>query len=250
MLAFVEGRRGRIVPRINGNQPFPAIIEAPTAPRPVAWMCNELLPDRIRVHVVKFLENFYPGIHIEIVIAPLPESPQQILLFGKTEPQLAFRSAFPSPQAARHSLLEHLYDFRGRDRGRFIDEQVQMFWHDDIADQSEAIASADFLEDLHHKIPCPRGCKKRPSLVTAKRDEMKIAVSSDALEILGHRSEEWPTLCKKQKPQRVGHPGRFSYHCMVLFASGYFTQCACDGEAKPEGCATRPGQFGSKATTS
>lgn len=116
-------------------------------------MLDELFSDRIGVHVVKFLEHLCVGVDVEIVIAPLPETPQQVFVLRKMQAELAFRSTFPCTHAARKSLLEDLDDFRGSDRSAFADEQMEMFWHDDIADQSEAVASADFLEDLHGKIP-------------------------------------------------------------------------------------------------
>jgi hypothetical protein len=74
-----------------------------------------------------------------------------------------------------------------------------MFWHDDIADQSEAVASADFPEDLYGKIHGTGGGQEWSSLVAAKGDEVKIATAGDSLEILGHRREERPTLCKNRK---------------------------------------------------
>ena len=91
-------------------------------------------------------------------------------------------------------MLEDLDDFGRRNGSRFADEQVEMFWHDDIADQSEAVASAHFLENLHGQILRAGGGQERPSLVAAKSDEVKIAPAGDALEIFRHRREEWPTL--------------------------------------------------------
>src|SRR5690349_4372613 len=93
-----------------------------------------------------------------------------------------------------------------------------MFWHDDIADESEAATSSNLLEDLHGKTPATSGGEEWPSLVTAKGNEVKIAAANNALEILGHRREEGPTLCKTTK----GRPPReVLYHCVVLFTSGY-----------------------------
>ena len=69
-----------------------------------------------------------------------------------------------------------------------------MFWHDDVADKSEAVASADFLEDLHRKIPGAGGAQEWPSLVAAEGVEVKITAAIDSLEIFGHRREERPTL--------------------------------------------------------
>ena len=75
-LGFANERRGPRVPRIDGYQPLAAVVGAPTAPRPVAGMGDEVLSDRIGVHVVKFFEHLCPGVDVEIVIAALPETAQ------------------------------------------------------------------------------------------------------------------------------------------------------------------------------
>ena len=56
----------------------------------------------------------------------------------------------------------------------------------------------DFLENLHGEISGSCGSEKRSALIAAEGDEVKIAVSGDALEIFGHRREEGPTLCLPQ----------------------------------------------------
>ena len=182
-------------PRIDGHQSFAPIIEAPTAPRPVAWVINKLISDRIGVYVVKFFEHFCAGIDVEIVIAALQETAQQIFLVRKTQAELALQSVFPGSHTARKSLLEDLDDFGGRNGSRFADEQVKVFWHDDIADESKGVASADFLENLHSKISGAGGGEEWSSLVAAEGDEVKVAASGNAVEILGHRREEGPILC-------------------------------------------------------
>ena len=65
--------------------------------RPVAWMIDELLSDRIGVHAVMFLEHLCARVDVEIVIASLPESAQKIFLFRKTpsELQVGLRPVYP-----------------------------------------------------------------------------------------------------------------------------------------------------------
>src|SRR6266849_6135580 len=43
---------------------------------PVAWMLYQPLLHWVRVHIVQFLPKLLSGIDIEIIIAPLPESPE------------------------------------------------------------------------------------------------------------------------------------------------------------------------------
>ena len=169
-------------------------------------MSDKLLSDRIGVHVVKFFEHFRAGINVEIIITALPETPQQVSLFRKTQAELTLHTALPCSQAARKSLLEDLDNLRGSNTSTLAEEQVDVFWHDHVADQSEAVASADFLENLRSKIPGAGGGQERPSLVAAEGDEVQVAASGDALEIFGHREKSSPPFAKTAKgrpPKKV-----------------------------------------------
>ena len=207
---------GGRVPRIDFNESFAAIVEGPTAPGPVARVADQRFSNGVGMHIVKFFEQFRAGIDVEIVVAALPETAQEILPLRKMELQLVFRVAFPSSHSTRQPLLEDLNDFGGRSRSRLGDEQMQVLGHDDVADDTETIAGADFLENLRGQISGASGSEKRSSLIAAERDEVKIAAPDDALKIFGHRRKEGPTLCPsaagRQRAQRVGHPGRCFYH--------------------------------------
>jgi hypothetical protein len=74
-----------------------------------------------------------------------------------------------------------------------------MFGHDDVTDEGKAVAGANFLENLDGKISGADSAEPRPALIASKSDEMQVAVAGEALEGLGHRSEERPTLCRRRK---------------------------------------------------
>ena len=157
-------------------------------------MPHQLRADRIAVHVVEFLHHFCAGMHVEIIVSSLPESTKLCRSFCEAEGPLARVPMPPFTQAARNSLFEHLYDFRGAAGSRFADQQMHMFGHQHIADQCKTIPGTDLLEDVDGEIPRTNGAEKTPSLIAAKGDEMKIAMASATSQIFGHRSEERPTL--------------------------------------------------------
>src|SRR5690242_21754624 len=103
---------------------------------------------------------------------------------------------------------------------------MQVFGHDDVADDAEMIAGADFLENLHGEISGASGSEKGSSLVAAEGDEVKVAASGDALERFGRRREEGPTLCLptagRQRAQREGHPGGAWINGQDEFVGGLF----------------------------
>ena len=89
------------------------------------------------MHILKFLDELPLTPHVEIVEARLPELRQRMIATRETKTQL-WRRHFPAwftAQPARHALLQDLHDRRGRSFGRLADEQVNVFRHDDVADQ-------------------------------------------------------------------------------------------------------------------
>jgi len=112
---------------------------------------------------------------------------------------------------------------------------MNMFGHDDVADQGKPVADAHFFKNLHCQISGVGGGEQRTTLITTKGDEMEVAMTGNAFEVLWHRSEERPTLCKLRK----GRPPRMamSYHFTVIFDSGY---PSCERlNIEDKACATR-----------
>ena len=181
-------------PMIHSQNSFAAIIVTPTAPRPIPGIYHQLRPDRVVVHVLKFLHHLRAVVHVEVVVSSLPESTKLSRGFCEGECPLPRLLALSFPQIAGNSLLEHLHDFRGIAGSRFADQQVHMFGHEHIADQRKTIPGANLLQNSDGKIPCPNGAKKRPSLIATKSDEMEVAATSEASQMFRHRKEELPTL--------------------------------------------------------
>jgi hypothetical protein len=98
-----------------------------------------------------------------------------------------------------------------------------MLGHENEADQRKAIASTYFLENLDGHIPDANRAQQRPALIATEGDEMQVTPAADTFQMVRHNIRgRGAHPLPKAKPQRVGHPGKFSYHCVVLFTSGYF----------------------------
>ncbi len=160
-------------------------------------MLDKLLFDWIRVHVVEFFPQLRARIPIEIVISALPESAQLASGFWEAQSELAFSGTLSAARAARYSLLEYFNNFRWANAAGFTDQQVNMFGHDDVAREGQAVPGAILLENLDGKISGAGGAKQGPALIATKGDEMQVVVAGEAFEVLGHRSEERPTRCAR-----------------------------------------------------
>ena len=184
----------RRIPRIHVQQRAPAMIKAPTAPRPITGMLHEFLFYGILVHVVQLLDHFRSRIDVEIVVAALPEAPQRSFLGPEVQRQLSLGLSPSAAHAARQTLLEDLQDLGRRRERRFADQQMDVIGHEDVPDQSESIARAHLAENLHGEVSGANGSKEMPALIAAEGDEMKITLANDALETLGHmeKSEAGP----------------------------------------------------------
>lgn len=68
--------------RVHSQKPFPRRIVRPTTPRPIACPFYQFFLYRILMHVRQFFFQFCLRIHVEVVVAPLPESPQFSLVVG------------------------------------------------------------------------------------------------------------------------------------------------------------------------
>ena len=86
---------------------------------------------------------------------------------------------------------------------RFADEQVNVFRHDDIADDGKAIGAAGWLEHAKEKIAAARGVQKRKTTVAADSDEVQVPLAVVSLEITRHRGSLLP---RQAKAACLGHP--------------------------------------------
>ncbi len=163
------------------------------------------------MHVVELLLPLRPRVHVEIIIAALPEAAEFPTSLWKTQHELPRALAFSGAQGAGDSLLETLDDLGRTSVAGLAQKQVHMLGHENVAHEGEAVAQPRLLEGANGQIAGPDGVQKRPALVATKGDEMKIAKTGDASEIFRHRREEGPTL---SKTERVGHPGGGVYYVL------------------------------------
>ena len=68
-----------------------------------------------------------------------------------------------------------------------------------VTNEQKLVSRTHFSECLHKEIPGPNRSQKRLSLITTKGDETEVAITGNVFEVLWHRSEERPTLCKLHK---------------------------------------------------
>ena len=132
------------------------------------------------MNVVQLLLHFRARVHVKIVIPPLPKSSQPLVLFGKSQRELARLPALSPAHSPRDSLLEHLHHFGRKNRRRFANQQVHVLRHDHVAYERKPVPCSNFLKNLHRKISRPNRSQQGPSLIATKCDEMQVAAARDA----------------------------------------------------------------------
>ena len=160
------------------------------------FVCNEFCADGISVHIVELLRHLRAGVDIEIVISALPEPPEFTAPLGEAKGQLPRALPFSGAQGTGDSLLETLDDLGGSGAAGLAQEQVHMFGHKDVANESKAVAQPRLFEGADGQVAGPGGVQKRPALITAEGDEMQIAKTGDASQIVRHGEKRGPPFPK------------------------------------------------------
>jgi hypothetical protein len=147
-------------------------IEAGTAPFPVVLAANEAASDRVLVHVVKLFSGFLFGPDIEVVKAALPDlSRQGFVCF---------------PQIFRGALFDDLKDRRWQCHLSFVNQQMEVFRHNDVAENPELILQAGFFEDLQEDVAASWAAQDGKTVITAAGDEVEVSYSVISCESRGH----------------------------------------------------------------
>ena len=149
--------------------------------------------------VVQLLLHFRARVDVKIVIPPLPKSSQPLVLFGKSQRELARLPALSPAHPPRDSLLEHLHHFGWKNRPRFANQKVHVLRHDHVPYERKPIPRSNFLKNFHYEISRSHRSQQAPSLIATECDEMQVAAARDTFQIPWHRSEEAPTLYKLRK---------------------------------------------------
>ena len=118
--------------------------------------------------IVELLAQFPPRIHIEVIVAALPEPAMKVSLARKRQSQLRLRSAFSGAQFSRDTLLEYLDNFGRRAARRLADQQMNVIRHDHISNQRKLEPSAHFPQNLTRNISLARGSEEFPALIAGQ----------------------------------------------------------------------------------
>jgi hypothetical protein len=89
-------------------------------------------------------------------------------------------------QLAGKSFFDDFHDHRGVADFGLGDEPVEMFGHEDISVDHEAVLAAGLFENLEEEIATPGGVELRLAAVAAASDEMQVAGAIITDEALGH----------------------------------------------------------------
>jgi hypothetical protein len=78
-------------------------------------------------------------------------------------------------QTATHTQLERLYCCRKRRSLRLTNKQMNVFWHDDISQNYQAIAVPNAFQYLQQQITTSHDREQRSSLVATERQEVEFS---------------------------------------------------------------------------
>src|SRR5271167_3116634 len=186
-----------------------SVVISPTTPRPILWMLHQSANHRIRVHVIQFLLLLSVAVHVEIVKSRLPEGSQRFSHLHKGQSHLS-RAPRPSAlsQFPRHTELQLLQRHGGRFHFRLAYQQMYVFRHHHIAEDTKSHLVADPPQFFYEDVPRVRRLQQRQPPVTTERNKMQIAFAVVALQSCGHRKSKEQNVNPKTQVQKpnLGHP--------------------------------------------
>ena len=111
------------------------------------------------------------------------------IMIGRLAEKTPGESCRSSPvQLARDVLFEHLQNFRWIGSFWFAHQQVHVLGHYYVSDEPESESRPDLIEVFDKAISRPRDAKQGPAAITAKGDEVKVAVSVVTPQRIAHES--------------------------------------------------------------
>ena len=87
--------------------------------------------------------------------------------------------------ALHDRLLQDLHDQRRIAHLRLADQQVEVFWHDHVADDGEVELAPDFFQDTEERIALAGGGEQRTAQITAASDVVPVIGTVETLQPLG-----------------------------------------------------------------
>jgi hypothetical protein len=139
------------------------------------------------MHIPQLLYALLCGPNIEVVEARLPESSGLRLVSQQTALLRVAPFAF-GEQGAGCALLQHLHHSGGSSDLGLRKKQVDVFRHNDIADDHEPIALAGLFQDREESVAAPSRTEKRQSPIAGAGDKVEVMRPIRAMQTAGHNS--------------------------------------------------------------
>jgi hypothetical protein len=164
-------------------------IEEVGAPTPILRMRDQVAFDGIEMYVIQLFVLLSRAPDIEVVKAALPEARVSCSRGFVPKAELAGRGALAAAlsQSAGHALFEDLDDNGRVADARFADEKVDVFGHDDAAEEGEIVVIADVVENAKESVASCGCVEKGQTAITTESDEVEVAEAVAALELFRHR---------------------------------------------------------------
>lgn len=132
---------------------------------------------RVCVHVLQLFPELFAGVHVEVVIAALPEAAKIGVAIRGLACELLDRFALVATHGTGNSLLEDLHYRRGEERSGLFDYEMDVLGHDYVAYETKPVFGTDLGQDLDGEIAGMGRFEEFATLVAAEGDEVKVAVA-------------------------------------------------------------------------
>ena len=160
------------------------------APLPILGGLYESARDRVAMKVAQLLRPLLLREDVEVVVAGLPER----------------GGGFSASQAARDQLFQHLDGGAEMVCARLTYQQMDVFGHDDVAEDVESVPAPDLFQGAFEDSPWWIGIEESQAAVTTEGDEMIATELVVALETSGHGESVSPLVAGRCD---VGRAKRF-----------------------------------------
>ena len=138
------------------------------------------------MHVAQLLFDLGLAPDHEVVKPPLPN----VLRWESRVPERALEldawATRRSQQGVGKALLENLHDGGGIAAFGLAQQQVDVFGHDDVSEDDEAVAAADLFEKVEEEVAAAFASQQGSTLIATAGDEVEITGTVVAAQSSGH----------------------------------------------------------------
>jgi hypothetical protein len=159
------------------------------------------------MHIPELLHSLLRRPYIEVVEACLPELP--VLGFVPQTDCAGARSCVCVWVTRRGPCAASILASRSREfRFGFGQEQVDVFGHNDVSHQHEAVALARLFHNREEAVAASRAAEERASPVARTSDKVQVMRAISAMQSAGHVKPHrtGSTVPALAKNARTGHP--------------------------------------------